>query len=175
MDDIELISKYKNLDNIQVLDIGCNDGRFVDRFLNKNGKVTAFDIQDLLPEGLKKVVVFSVDSVGSFSTNKKFDLIFSRNVFSFAEQDLKDILDKYLNYLNIGGIMFFTYFGDREKWFKMGKLKGITLGEIQQILSDLDNNIFEVIFFKELEFSGKTMNGTMKDWHQFKIIIKKIK
>lgn len=174
MEDLDLISKYKNLVNCKVLDVGCNKGFFTKMFLEKDCKVTAFDIKDILLEELKTKVDFKVDTIENFNAEQEFDLIFARNVFPFTRTSLYENVNKYLNFLTKDGILFFTYFGDQEIWAKEGKLKGVSKLGIENILNNLDISNYKVLEFQELNFTGKAMDGEIKAWHQFRVLIQKL-
>lgn len=174
MQDINLISQYIDIKDKKVFDIGSANGKFASFFMDKGAKVFAIDIRDNTKPEFKNNPNFSFQeaSIDTFETEDKFDIIFSRNVFSFCESDLEKLLEKLKNNIVKDGVIFFTYFGDKEIWTQDGKLKSLTRSEMDKILED-NKKDFDVKYFAEELFEGLTMDGGTKNWHIFRIVLKK--
>ncbi len=175
MNDINLISEYIDFSGKSILDVGCNSGFFCKIFLNKKLEVTAIDHKDLLDSDLKKNLTFKLIKLEKFNSEFLFDIIFAKDVFSFSKKKLNIILEQYLKMLKINGIIFFTYFNDKEIWVNEKKVIGISRKKIEKLLENLDDKKYEQIYFGEEIFQGLTMNKSLKKWHKFKIILKRIK
>lgn len=173
MQDINLISQYIDIKDKKVFDIGCANGKFSQFFLDKGAIVFALDKIDNIKYDIKNNSNFSFkeSNIDIFEIKDKFDIIFSRNVFSFCDSSLVDILNKIKNNLNDNGIIFFTYFGNHEEWGKDEKLKTLNRFEIDSILKEFKKD-FDIKYFAEELFEGYTMSGDIKKWHIFRVVLK---
>ncbi len=174
MQDIHLISQYIEIKNKKVFDIGCAGGKFADFFISKGAHVFAIDKIDNVSTGVKENSSFAFQeaSIDTFETKEKFDIIFSRNVFPFCDSKLEMLLNKLNKNIVKGGVVFFTYFGDKEIWGQDDKIKTLKRLEIDKILEEY-KNLFDLKYFAEEIFEGKTMGGGIKNWHIFRVILKK--
>lgn len=139
------------------LDIGCGDGKFAN-FLSENSiKVTAIDIQDA-PD-LRPDVVFEKTSFEDFETDTIFDLVHARNVLPFMENKPEQVK----RMLTMGKYVLFTFFGPHDPWQKMSVPKD----EIVSVLHDVT-----IVYLSEEEFIGPQIDGTLKPWHLFTVVVK---
>ncbi len=174
MQDVNLISGYIDINGAEVFDIGCGKGIFSNFFIDKGANVFAIDKVDGVNSEVKKRdnFTFNLGDIDTLSINKKYDIIFSRNVFSFCNSSLTDILNKLKHSLNVSGVFFFTYFGDREEWGMNEKVKTLKREEIDAVLENFKYD-FDIKYFAEELFEGKAMDGSIKNWHIFRIILKR--
>jgi len=100
---------------IDILDIACADGNFIEKGLLTKFPYAKIEGFDLSPELIERAenklkntnVKLSVCDVSSFESNKKYDLIIASGILSHFDNPHK-ILDKWINLTKSGGtlIMF---------------------------------------------------------------------
>ncbi len=146
--------KPTNFEVCSVLEIGPGEGKFAN-FLAENGvSVTAIDTKRF--SQLNELVKFEEIKFEDFNSEKVFDLVHARNVvpfFSNKKEQLKRML-------KMGKFVYFTFFGPHDPWAS----RGLTI-EKDELLSVITNE--EILYVKEEEFVGLTMNGEYKPWHIF--------
>lgn len=175
MQDINLISGYSDIHGSAVFDIGCGKGNFSSFFIDKGAKVFALDTKNNVHGDVasREGFSFTEGSIDTYDILQKFDIVFSRNVFPFCKSDLPTLIEKIKSSLHTGGVFFFTYFGDKEEWGKKGMVKTLTRSEIDAIVEDVTRD-FAVKYFAEELFEGKAMDGSVKNWHMYRVILKKL-
>jgi hypothetical protein len=128
-------------------------------FLSENGvQVTAIDTQDA--PLLDEAVTFEKIRFEEFETEEKFDLVHARNVVPFFENKTEQVR----RMLRMGKYVFFTFFGPKDPWERLTISK-------EEMLTALTAGA-EILYLGEEEYIGKKMDGSMKPWHLFTVVVK---
>lgn len=150
------------------------------------------DSKYLLEVGFKKVIAVDSDDTSAeyaskiidpaFTYNQKtfeeyqfdddtFDLINGQFAFSFISPvHFEKIFESIKRSLKSGGVITGQIFGNRDEWNVEDSGKSfLTKNEFDELFSD-----FEVLKFTEEECDKETALGTMKHWHTFHFIAKKL-
>jgi SAM-dependent methyltransferase len=174
MQDVQLVSKYIDLKDKTVLDVGCHGGTFSQTFIDKGCSVTGVDVADVVKPEMKSNLNFTFvnESIDALDIDKKFDVVFARNIFPFSKLPAAEVIQTAGEFVASGGIYFFTYFGSDEVWGKEGKVLTVNRADIDTIVGGLKSE-FELKFFAEEKFEGPTMSGGVKFWHIFRVVLKK--
>ena len=106
-----IYSNIKIFNGKSILDLGCGTGRFSRWFANMGFNVTGIDFSGRCIEIAKKLdlsnsINYIQDSIFDYSTDEKFDLIFTWGVLAIACKNINDfnfVLNKMKNSLNPGG------------------------------------------------------------------------
>ena len=127
---------------MQVLDIGCGEGKDAVYMAAKGYAVTAFDLTE---NGIRKTLLLArdrgvdikayVDDINTFETDDQFDIIYSSGTIQYLfEENKKPFFDKLERITKKNGIVFFNVFVDKpflelppdwdkeEKMWKPGEL-----------------------------------------------------
>ena len=182
------ITKNKPPSKLLVRSLGYvkNKGKAVDigggalkdtKYLLKQGfDVTVIDSSELMAKEAKKIkskkLQYFVSSFDKFNfpentfniASAMYSLPFnSPNTFNNVFNNIKKSLIK-------DGIFCGQLFGVKDEWSKNSNITFHTKKQAEKLFSDM-----EIIDFKEEERDGETANGTLKHWHIFHFIVKKIK
>lgn len=141
-----------------VLEIGPHDGHFCNQLVENGVSVTAIDIKR--SNLIDQRVYFEEMNFEDYHTDQKFDLVHARNVIPFFENKVEQI-EKILN---MGKYVYFTFFGPNDPWAEIGR--SLDKNEILHLLKNV-----EILYSKEEEYKGKTMNGVEKAWHVYTYLI----
>lgn len=106
---------------LEVLDIGCGEGKDAVYMAEKGCNVTAFDVtqsgirkvKKLAEERSVKIDAFVAD-VNDFEINKKFDIIYSTGTIQYLfDENIDSFFKKINDITKIGGIVYFNVFVDK--------------------------------------------------------------
>lgn len=143
----------KDFDNI--LELGSGTG-LLTKEVTKSLKFTSYTVNDLSEKSKKyidrilKNYTFISGDAQKINPKKNYDLIISNAVFQWFS-NLDEVLNKYKNMLNKGGILAFTTFLP-DNFSELKEITGLSLmykskNEIEEIL----NKNYEIIKLKELK------------------------
>ena len=116
-----LESSSKKPSELDVLDIGCGEGKDAVYLASLGCRVTAFDITE---SGIRKTYrlseqhnailsAFTAD-INSFRLNKTFDIIYSSGTLQYLrEENIAPFFEKIERLTNPGGIVYFNVFVDK--------------------------------------------------------------
>ena len=156
---------------MDILDVGCGNGKFFQKFFKPGRNYDAVDIVDLIPD--KTNLRFYKKSFTEFIPDKKYDLIFARNVFSQEPEPIKEAA-RYATYLKPAGIMCVSFMGDNDPWVTEGMSNGTKwYGVSRDEVVDFQKN-FKILWNNEFSDKFEQADGIMKDWHWYQMILKKI-
>ncbi len=159
----------------KAIDIGggaLNDTKYL---LDQGFDVTVIDKSPLVEQEAKNI---PSDRLHAFTTSfedydfpkEQYDLASAMYALPFtAPAHFDSVFEKVKESLKKGGIFCGQFFGDRDEWSKDPKMTFHTKKRVQELLKDL-----EIISFVEEEKDSKTARGTMKHWHVFHVISRKI-
>ncbi|MEA1974439.1 MAG: class I SAM-dependent methyltransferase [Bacillota bacterium] len=155
-----------------ILDLGCGSGRDSLYFHNKNYKVTSVDGSNEMIKYcetiLKNKIIHS--TFKDFNASYKFDGIWAcASLLHVKKENIKNIIFKYISFLNIEGI-FFISFKDRDTDFsKDGRdFTCFSKYSLENLLKQFDN-------IKILEFVETTdVRDNREDEKWISVIFKKI-
>ena len=181
------ITKNKTPSKLLVKALGYvnNKGKAIDigggalkdtRYLLEQGfDVTVVDKADLMAKEAEKIKSEKLHyCVSSF-----FDFDFPKNGYDIASamyalpfnppESFEIVFTKIKQSLVKGGIFCGQCFGVRDEWSTNQEMSFHTKGQVAKSLSDM-----EVILLDEEEKDDKTANGTLKHWHVFHFIARKL-
>lgn len=100
-----------------------------------------------------------------------YDLVNAQYALPFyGKEGFSSFIQQIISSLKTGGILVGQFFGERDEWNKPdGKLAFQSKEKVLNLLKDL-----EIIEFVEEEKEGSTAAGTMKHWHVFHVIGRKV-
>lgn len=146
---------------------GLRDSRFL---LGEFERVWALDstweVQVYDPRFL-----FTVDTFENFDYPvQMFDLVNAQFSLPFvAKAEFKRVFQALKDSLKKGGILTGNLFGVRDEWVeKPGVLTHLKY-EVQELLQGL-----EILELREIEYDGTTAAGSVKHWHVFEFIARKV-
>ncbi len=143
---------------LTALEIGPGEGKF-SNFLEENGvEVTAVDLTRA--PSLNEKVHFETMKFENYTPDGIFDLVHARNVMPF----FKDKPEQLKRMLLMGKFVYFTFFGPKDPW----ATKGMSATK-EEILDGLEGA--KILYMKEEEFEGFTMNKEVKPWHIFTYLV----
>lgn len=144
---------------LTVLEIGPGEGRFSNTLAEEDIAVTAVDLER--SSNISEKVHFETMSFEDYHSDGVFDLIHARNVIPF----FKDKPKQLGRMLSMGKYVYITFFGPKDPWSELGRT--IAKEEILSVLSSKHT----ILYAKEEEFVGSTLNGDLKPWHIFTYLI----
>ena len=117
----ELIRLCPPSEDKKVLDIGCGEGKDAVYMAEKGYDVTAFDLTE---NGIKKTIALAekrnvkinayVDDINTFSTDEKFDIIYSTGTVQYLfDENIKGFFEKLENITKPNGIVFINVFVEK--------------------------------------------------------------
>ncbi len=108
---IEIIDSDNQLNNQNILDIGCASGNFLHLLRQKfnNVSLNGFDISEELIEIAKNRNLdnsnFFVSDIESFKPQKKYDIIIASGVMSLFD-DFTKLMERWISWLNSKGKLY---------------------------------------------------------------------
>lgn len=159
----------------KALDLGCGSFRDTKYLLDEGFEVTAVDKDPGIEQHALKVdnpkLHIEIVSFSSFGFDlEAYDFINSNNSLPFLQPiEFYKVIDKIKNSLKQGGIFSGSFFGDRDEWNSNSQMVFLTKSEIKHIFHDM-----EIISITEIEEDSETVSGTLKHWHRYIVVAKKI-
>jgi tellurite methyltransferase len=159
----------------KAIDIGAGalkDTRFL---LNEGFEVTAIDAEPALThfsehlnnEKLQSIVTTYEDFVFPENT---FDLASAIYALPFNPPDSYErVFSNIKHSLKKEGILCCQFFGTRDTWSTNSRMTFHTEVQIRELLSN-----FEIVSLVEDEKDGTTTVGTLKHWHVFHVVARKL-
>lgn len=160
--------------DMDILDIGCDNGWLFMR-LNKPGR--NFDLVDRV-DGLGPEIKnapnarFFQASLLDFVPDKQYDLVFARNVFFQVAHQI-DEAARYAEYLKPGGIMCVSFMGENDPWANKD-IDGDSYYSVSQKEFSQFMESYEVLWFNEFQGEFQRKGGSLKFWHWYQVIVRKI-
>jgi tellurite methyltransferase len=157
------------------IDIGAgslNDSRYL---LEQGFDVTAIDKSPLITEEAQSI---NNEKFHAFNTScekynfpeNSFDLASAMFSLPFVEPESFDyVFDKIKKSLNPSGVFCGQFFGDKDEWSSDRNMTFHTKYQIEELLKD-----FEIISIDEKEEDSLTAARSMKHWHIFEVIARKL-
>jgi SAM-dependent methyltransferase len=140
------------------LDVGTREGRYARELVHMGYKVHAIDIKPL-PTAIPEIT-FEQVSIESFTAQRKYNLIFARNVLPYTADPLLQTR-KLIELLAGDGVLFVTFFGHDEPWANSGKITPVSY---QDALNSLDG--LEMFHWGSYHERGPSLSdGKEKLWH----------
>lgn len=162
------------------VDLGFGTGRDSLFLLRQGWKVFALDAARLAKEillhraeaeGLSNLEL-EIASFSEMVLPKNIDLINASFSLPFSDlQAFPAIWKNIVENLRIGGRFSGQFFGDEDEWAQEGS--GVFLTENQFL--ELFNDNFEIEHLNIEKGPNMTANGTIKFWHIFHVVAKKVK
>lgn len=174
---MEFMEQLKSLGiyqpDMDILDIGCDNGWLFTR-LNKPGRnFDLIDRVDNLGPEIKNApnVRFFQTSLLEFVPDRKYDLVFARNVFFQTPHQIEEAA-RYAKCLKPGGVMCVSFLGENDPWARKdaegASYYSVSKNEVSRFAES-----HEVLWFNEFQEELPRMDGTLKFWHWYQVIIKK--
>jgi SAM-dependent methyltransferase len=179
----KLAHQYFALEAEQVrlaVDLGTGTGRDA-LFLLKNGwRVLAMDAEEqairiLLNRAADAKLTGLETMVATFAEMvlpDNIDLINANYSLPFCHpQDFSQCWGNIVDHLALGGRFSGNFFGERDAWADNPEYTFLTEAQVRALFKDR----FEIEYFQIDEGNLPTAAGTMKHWHVFHVIAKKIR
>jgi tellurite methyltransferase len=150
----------------KAIDIGAGALKDTRHLLQNGFNVTAVDSSELMAEEAQQIKSENLKYfVSDFSdiASAMYSLPF------ILPKDFENVLVNIKHSLVKGGIFCGQFFGCNDDWSANPKMNFHTRESVGKLLSDM-----EIIFLEEREKDGETANGTLKHWHVFDFIARKI-
>ncbi|HEY4504823.1 MAG TPA: class I SAM-dependent methyltransferase [Candidatus Paceibacterota bacterium] len=148
----------------KVLDMGVGSGQLSLPLAEGGAIVTTIDKDEsamakFSHPNITKVVT---DIVTYNFEQGSFDIVIARNVLPFLGSRLFEIFEQIVNTTRKGGIIFCSFFGERDEWRSKPNIKCLSENEIIELLKK--HNL--KIHYQEIEEGiAPTMAGPTKYWH----------
>jgi trans-aconitate methyltransferase len=170
---MEFIEQLKKLQlfkpDMTILDVGCHEGKFTE-FFTQFGSVDAIDKYDRVLDKTK--FNFTQINLEDFYSDKKYDLIFARNVFFFTNDPITQVV-RYSEFLKPQGIFCLTLMGVDDPW-TIPNAEGVRCTSVTRDQVSNFTDKFETLWFFEDTSEHPRMDGKgIKKWHLYKMILKK--
>ena len=162
-----------NKDNLRILDLGTGSFRNSLFFAKKGIPVLAIDKdKDIysyykkLQNGAELIEPACKDICEFMSENKeKFLGILAIHVIPFLPEKCREMFFKKLpSILTKEGVLALTFWGPKDDF----STKGVVTMSLDDLLEKLKP--LEVVFTKEKEYDGPTINGWQKHWHIINVL-----
>ncbi len=171
---LKLGSDVLKSDELEVLELGCGQGRDTKEFLRRGFSVSAVDIDGA---SLNQIQVEQSEKIKKI--NKKFeDLVLERNsydlIYSHYSIPFCEKKSFYMFWENIllslkkNGILAVQLLGDRDDWASDVQVTTLNFKETKSLFKG-----FELLKFEELEFSKPSFNQDEKKWHVYEVVAQK--
>jgi len=174
---VDLIYKFDISKTHKALDVGAGPLIETKFLIDNNFHVSAVDMdlesQNTAQSINNKSLYFQLGKIQNIDILKnEFDLVLSFNTLSFLPQsELLPVFNKMSDSLKNGGYMVISFFGNRDDWAK--KENDLTFLNKNQVENLFDKS-FEIERFIEEDKKGMTVTKTIKHWHIFTVVAKKI-
>lgn len=160
------------------IDLGCGAGNDTIELLRNGWEVLAIDNNPYSFEKIKSKL--DEKQLDKLETKKedfeklelpKADLINASFSIPFCKPESFDRLwNNIVGAININGRFSGNFLGNRDGWCRNEKMTFFNINDIQELF-----NQFEIEYFEEKEYDGKTTQENIKHWHFFNVIAKKNK
>ncbi len=160
-------------DNARVLDLGAGSLRNSLFFAKKGFSILAID-KDKNIHNYRKEVGDSADRIETVqedickflqNNHEQFSVILATHVIPFLSENCRETFFKTLSSLLVdGGVLVLTFWGPRDDFSR----KGVAVEEMEKLLEKLQS--FKILFAKEREYDGPTVDGWEKHWHVIDIV-----
>jgi hypothetical protein len=153
-----------------VLDVGAGDCGQLKLFTDAGYAAHAIDKKTPSNIDTLSHVHFETVSFVDYKPTRSFDIVFAVNVLPFVPLEYKDAITKMIDCAKVGGVVYWTYFGDRDAWNGRENIKTISRNDADEVLKSFD---CEVLYRSEEEYIGVTIKEGLKNWHTIKYVIRK--
>lgn len=155
---------------MDILDIGCRNGWLFERLKKPGRNYDAVDIYDNLPD--KTGMRFFQESFTTFVPDKKYDLIFAKDVF-FCEPNQIEHAIRYLDYLKPDGVFFVSFMLEDDPHVGMRAIDDTFWYGVSQDKIDFFMQQGDILWKEDFQGEAPTFSGKMRQWHVYSIIFKK--
>jgi SAM-dependent methyltransferase len=173
LEQLKALGLYKP--EMDVLDIGCAEGWLFFKLieLKPGRRYDAVDIRDRLYDKIDRSRVrFFQESFVNFVPDKKYDLIFARNVFFQEPGQIQQAL-RYSQYLKDDGVMVASFLGVDDPWADT-VFDGIDYYSVtDEELVEFKKQVHVLWESENPKFRNTIRNNTEKEWHMYRLIFKK--
>lgn len=144
-----------------ILDLGCGSGRDSLYFYNKDYQVTSLDGSIEMVKASRKTLTTPVYhcSFKAYESQELYDGIWaSASLLHVAKNDLKDIIQKYIDLLKEGGIFYLSFKNYHEDFHYKGRsFTCLTLKSADLIIKDLLRvEVLELVESKSVQKDNMT-------------------
>lgn len=155
------------------IDIGCGAGNDCSFLLMNGWNVIAVDKNKSGLDSLKKrhsqIKVLNIP-FEKITVLPKCDLLTANYSIHLCNPSIFDVfINALLEAINMGGRFAGNFFGTNDSWYKSEKM---TFLDTEKVKLLFDN--FDIEYFNESEFDGKTASGKEKHWHVIDVIARKV-
>jgi SAM-dependent methyltransferase len=159
------------------IDLGCGAGRDTRELLRRRWRVLAVDNQPDAIRFLRSIVPAKHRTrlrtrVASFESVKlpRCDLINASYSLPFCRPErFNRFWHGIIGSLRSGGWFVGHFFGVRDEWVGISDMTFHNSLQVKALL-----RTFEVEFFEEKEWDGKTASGKRKHWHVISVVARKL-
>lgn len=159
------------------IDLGCGAGRDTIELLRNEWRVLAIDNNPYSFDKIKSKL--DKKQLDKFETKKedfeklefpKVDLINASFSIPFCKpESFERLWNNIVDAININGRFSGNFLGNRDGWKNNLKMTFLNKDEIVELFKE-----FQIEYFEEKEYEGKTTQGNVKHWHFFNVIAKKL-
>lgn len=161
--------KYnEKLNGNTAIDLGCGTGNDTEFLISNGFKVTAIDneeqVKDILENKNLDKTKYEV-KIGDFSKMEipNADLILANMSLFFIRDNFEEFLRNLLNKINPKGFIVANFLGNEDDW--KGRNSTIEREQLLELFKDFDLN-----YFSEEKYYGKTALEENKFWHVYTIM-----
>jgi tellurite methyltransferase len=159
------------------VDLGCGEGRDTLELLRRGWRVLAIDshpeaFEHLRPrvEGDARLRLEMLATPFSQVGIPRADLVNASYSLPFCEPEVFPVLwRKIVAAVRPGGRFAGQFFGDRDDWARCGDRLHMTRAQVEACLGE-----FELEVFKEEEKDEAMADGTVKHWHVFHVVGRRV-
>jgi len=169
---MEFLEQFKRLDilkpGMDILDVGCYNGWLFQRLYRPGYHYDGVDIVDLIQN--KNNLRFYQESFTEFIPDKKYDLIFARNVFMQCPDQIEQV-KRYMQYLKSSGVMAVSLMGNNDPWVEK-IVDDISYYKVTKEEVEDFKNKYQLMWLEDFKGEGSGFSGKIKLWHWYRMIIK---
>tara|TARA_B100001750_G_C15435881_1_gene560885 strand:- start:176 stop:802 length:627 start_codon:yes stop_codon:yes gene_type:complete len=164
---LEKVFKDNRQESLSILELGCGTGNDAIWFAKKGFDVTAVDISErvinLAKEKSKGIsnIDYIIDDIFSFSTEKKFDIIYDRECIHNNQDELKVLFKKLNKILKDDGKIIILSGNPNNNFF--GPIEDIPCPTPMNIstIEMSSKNLFKIKLVEEIKMEQNSGNGSL--------------
>lgn len=171
---MEFIYQLKQLKlfkpDMAILDIGCRNGWLYDRLKKPGRTYDGLDQIDMIEN--KDGIRFFKESFTTFLPDKKYDLIFARDVFFFDSYQLTQV-ERYLTFLKPDGVLCVSIMLEDDP--HVGRkdsdgtiFYGVSSTDLESFLENKD-----ILWKQDFKGDALSLGNNLVSWHLCQLIIRK--
>ena len=170
---------FKNKTNKTALDIGSGTGCDSLYLLEHGFDVKALDsdinamtiLKGKIPEKYTNKITYENTLIQNYKIcNNSFDLINASFLLPFcSEKDFETVWINIYNGLKKNGIFAGQLFGINDEWSEILDMSFVTNEEIDELIIGYNPE-----YYIEIDEDGKIADGSVKHWHLFNLVLRKL-